>query len=123
LTPKAGAEKTFRSSSKPVHREDGTLAGYVISPEYKVERVMGGKLRSAGLSQMRNGINVRNHGDKSYGSPEFSPDFYKLEGVVTGQTQRVGPVTQNRLTSSDYYSLTVAPSPKRTLWTVAKAMR
>jgi hypothetical protein len=71
------------------------------------------------MVNLRNGLPIRSLGDKTYKSPEYSPDFYKTDGVTIGSTHslRKNP-SLNRLTSSDFALLQSYSSfsPNRTLW-------
>ena len=65
--------------------------GYVIkdSNEYLIEDLMTRKGRILSMSQQRNNFNVYNPGDKIYNSVEYSPDFFKMEGIVVGSTHKI----------------------------------
>lgn len=53
------------------------------------------KKRVGNLNQKRNELRVGSLGDKSYRYPDYSPDFFKEEGLVSGSTSfRLRP-TQN----------------------------
>lgn len=88
------------------------------SAEYTFEKTMGGKLRTGALSQMRNGISVAKLGDKPYGFPEYSSNYYKLEGVVPGQSICNRPKTQSRIGATDFADLRsyAQINPNRMLW-------
>ena len=65
--------------------------GYILkdSNECLVEDLMTRKGRILSMSQQRNNFNVYNPGDKIYDSVEYSPDFFKMEGIVVGSTHKI----------------------------------
>lgn len=54
--------------------------------EYNVEDIMIRKGRIHNLEEMRNKMPQYAPGDKIYKSVDYSPDFFKLEGLVVGST-------------------------------------
>ena len=57
--------------------------------DFLVEDLMTRKGRILSLSQQRNFFDIYNPGDKIYNSVEYSPDFFKMEGIVIGSTHKV----------------------------------
>ena len=57
--------------------------------QFLVEDLMTRKGRILSMSQQRNYFNVYNPGDKIYNSVEYSPDFFKMEGLVVGSTHKI----------------------------------
>lgn len=56
--------------------------------EFGVEKVIGKKKRLPHLEFVRNGMPIISPGDKHYKNVEYSPDFFKLEGLVVGSTNK-----------------------------------
>jgi len=52
-----------------------------ISEERLLEAECGKKVRVSSKAQQRNGINLRNPGDKIYAHVDYSPQFFNQEGV------------------------------------------
>ena len=73
-----------------------------ISKEYTVEKLMAEKRRIYSLDQQRNSISDYNPGDKIYRGVEYSPGFYKLEGLIVGSTNRLN-LHKNHSKKDDNY--------------------
>lgn len=54
--------------------------------ETTVERAMGAKRRIFDIEQQRNGMKMRNPGDKFYKTSEQFPNFFKEGGLIVGST-------------------------------------
>lgn len=54
----------------------------MTKPRFNVEDILGRKKRLTFLDQRRNDLNLSSFGDKPYKSPEQSPGFYKLPGII-----------------------------------------
>jgi hypothetical protein len=50
---------------------------------------MGNKKRLPTLDKIRNGLPIISPGDKIYRSVEYSPDYFKMEGLVVGSTNKL----------------------------------
>jgi hypothetical protein len=57
--------------------------------EYQIEERIKRKKRHPSLQAMRNGMPIISPGDKIYRNVEYSPDFFKLEGIVVGSTNTI----------------------------------
>ena len=117
LRPATTGHWEFRSTLKQVEF-DGVNAKDQKSGHYSFEKGLGMKLRASGLRQMRNGIGISTCGDKPYGNPEYSTNFYKLDGVVSGQNICQRPKTQSLIGATDFHDLRSYANinPDRTLW-------
>lgn len=54
----------------------------ISKPRFYVEDILGRKKRLTFLDQRRNELNLSSFGDKPYKSPEQSPGFFKLPGII-----------------------------------------
>lgn len=54
----------------------------IARARFNVEDILGRKKRVTFLDQRRNSINSSTLGDKPYRSPEQSPNFFKLPGII-----------------------------------------
>jgi hypothetical protein len=75
-----------------------------FEPEFNVENLMTRKKRIFSLQEQRNLIDVSYPGDKLYRCVENSPDFFKLEGIVVGSTNRINHKKTTRKGSDNFYS-------------------
>ncbi len=57
--------------------------------EYHIENVMNRKKRINTLEEKRNYMKNCKPGDKNYTCVENSPDYYKMEGLIVGSTNRI----------------------------------
>ena len=60
-----------------------------ILTEYNIENVMNRKKRINSLEEKRNYMKNCKPGDKNYTCVENSPDYYKMEGLIVGSTNRI----------------------------------
>lgn len=89
-------EYTFRPSSRSVTRNGSVIfANKTTTNEYDLGTRMGRKRRSLDIGT-RNGIGESTPGDKPYGSPQNSKDYYKRCGMIPGSTIRNWPKTHSR---------------------------
>jgi hypothetical protein len=75
-----------------------------FEPEFNVEDLMTRKKRILSLQEQRNLIDVSYPGDKLYRCVENSPDFFKLEGIVVGSTNRINHKKTSKKGSDNFYS-------------------
>jgi hypothetical protein len=77
----------YRIHMKTVLSETGKRIQDLPTDEYNFHQTqIGRKVRVEGLEQMRNGLDVKSLGDKSYKKPEHSSGFYREGGLITGST-------------------------------------
>lgn len=75
-----------------------------ISTEYVLEQQFQTKKRVPGMKAMRNGIPMAVPGDKLYTNVDYSPDYFKIEGVIPGScigVNRVARTMQGLKATSD----------------------
>lgn len=65
-----------------------------ISTEYVLEQQFQTKKRVPGMKEMRNGIPILVPGDKLYTNVDYSPDYFKKEGVIPGSCIGVNRVAR-----------------------------
>ena len=76
-----------------VNRE--SIALIRLGAGYNLEDSLGRKTRVTYLQNRKKSLRMSNLGDKAYDSPEYSPDFFKKEGVVV-KVKYGPPIIKNR---------------------------
>ena len=71
--------------------------------ELMLEKEMGGKKRIWTMEQKRNGIDLRNPGDKYYKASEQFPTYYKDGGLIPGSTIAINLNKTRSKTSYNFY--------------------
>jgi hypothetical protein len=71
--------------------------------ELMLEKEMGGKKRIWTMEQKRNGIDLRNPGDKYYKASEQFPTYYKDGGLIPGSTIAINFNKTRSKTSYNFY--------------------
>ena len=71
--------------------------------ELMLEKEMGGKKRIWTMEQKRNGIDLRNPGDKYYKASEEFPTYYKDGGLIPGSTIAINFNKTRSKTSYNFY--------------------
>ena len=71
--------------------------------EYIIESVMNRKKRILSLEEQRNNKKICKPGDKNYNCVENSPDFFKMEGLIVGSTNRINYMKNTRKGEDPFY--------------------
>ena len=88
--------------------------------EYGIESVMNRKKRILSLKHQRNNMKNCKPGDKDYNCVENSPDYFKLEGLIVGSTNRLNFNRNMRKGEDNYFNtldLNVKVLDRNKLWT------
>ena len=71
--------------------------------EYYVEDTMNRKKRIFSLGEQRNYMKNCKPGDKNYTCVEYSPDFFLMEGLTVGSTNRININKTKRKGQDNFY--------------------
>ncbi len=71
--------------------------------EYNIEEIMTRKKRIFSLEQQRNFFKTGKPGDKNYTCVENSPNYFKMEGLVPGSTNRINMRKTQRKGEDNFY--------------------
>ena len=72
--------------------------------EYGIESIMNRKKRIISLSEQRNYLKDCKPGDKNYNCVENCPEYFKMEGLIVGSTNRYNLRKTMRKGENDFYS-------------------
>lgn len=72
--------------------------------EYNLENTLGAKKRFDDLLEIRNGFNNFSHGDKIYKNVEYSPNFYNMEGIIAGSTNKINFNKSTSKRTNNFYN-------------------
>ena len=73
------------------------------STEFHVEDLMTRKKRIFTFEEKRNYLKTCKPGDKNYTCVEYSPDFYLMEGLIVGSTNRLNINKSHRKGQDNFY--------------------
>ena len=93
--------------------------------EYNIEETMKRKKRIFNLGQQRNFFNRCKPGDKNYTCVEYCTDFFKMEGLVPGSTNRINLKKTQRKGEDNFYQtldLNIKVLNKNKMWNMREFM-
>ena len=86
-----------------LQRKKRVMQNVPNNTEYNVESIMNRKKRILSLCEQRNYLKDCNPGDKNYNCVENNPEFFKMEGLVVGSTNRHNFRKTIRKDEDDFY--------------------
>ena len=96
-----------------------------VLTEYDIENVMNRKKRILTLGEQRNYMKICKPGDKNYTCVENSPDFYKMEGLIVGSTNRINMRKTQTKRGNNFYrtlDLNLKIMNRNKIWSVRELM-
>jgi len=72
--------------------------------EKTIEETIGAKHRINNRDQMKNLLTSSAEGSKPYRHPEYSPDFFKIGGLVVGSTNKINHKKNSNIKDNNFYA-------------------
>lgn len=97
----------FDTNDLPIHplfQSKRHINIFKDNPEFTIENEMSRKRGIDNYYQQRNYIHCCSPGDKKYNEVQYSPDFFKLEGLVVGSTNRLRIKKNTSIADNNFYT-------------------